>query len=344
MPSAEAWRLPPTVLPNGQRRELWIRDGQLTDKPIRGAEALPGRFALPGLVDAHAHVSTRGFAPADLSVAEANLRAMRDSGVLLVRDVGSPKSVTLQLRPGPDLPALQVAGRWLAPKGRFFDALHDPVGPEGLIEAALHEVAAGARWVKVIADWRDPSLSYKAALLHRLVDAVHAAGARVAAHTQWQVVRDVVAAGVDSIEHGSLLDAETLALMAERGIAWTPTITAFSEALPPNAEQERIERRSRILDNVRAMLPVAASRGVTILAGTDTAGTLVDEIRNLIAYGLTPEQALRAATTDARRYLGAPALEVGAAADVVTFDADPRDDPNVLARPAAIVLRGRRIL
>jgi imidazolonepropionase-like amidohydrolase len=343
MLSSEAWRLPPTTLPNGDRRDLWIRDGQLTNAPVAGAATLPGRFALPGLVDAHAHVSTRNLAPANLSVAETNLRAMGDSGVLLVRDLGSPKSVTLQLRPDADLPAFQVAGRWLAPKGRFFDALHDPVGPDALIEAALREVAGGARWVKVIADWRDPALSYEVGLLRRLVEAVHAAGARVAAHTQWPVSRDVVAAGVDSIEHGSLLDEDTLEVMAERGIAWTPTITAFSEALPPDAEPARIERRSRILDNLRAMLPLAATRGVTILAGTDTAGTLVDEIRNLIAYGLSADQALRAASTDARRYLGAPSLEAGAPADVVTFDDDPRDDPDILARPAAIVLRGRRI-
>jgi imidazolonepropionase-like amidohydrolase len=91
------------------------------------------------------------------------------------------------------------------------------------------------------------------------------------------------------------------------------------------------------------MLPRAADRGATILAGTDTAGSVVDEIRHLVAFGLTPTRALEAATTDARAFLGLPSLEVGGPADVVTFDDDPRDDPDVLAHPAAVVQDGIRI-
>jgi imidazolonepropionase-like amidohydrolase len=339
----ERWRLPPILLPDGDVRDLWVVDGRLAAAPVDGAVTLPGRFALPGLVDAHAHVALDGFETLDAAGAEANLRALAGRGVLLVRDLGAPRSVTLAIAPGAALPRLQAAGRWLAPSAGFFEALHEPVTAATLVDAALAEVGRGARWVKVIADWRTPELSFDPAILATLVQAVHAAGARVAAHVQWAGVPQVVAAGVDSIEHGCSLDAATIDRMIATGVAWTPTLTAFSEPLAPDASPALRERFAAILDSFRAMLAPAALRGATILAGTDTAGSVVDEVRHLVAFGLAPTQALRAATTDARAFLGLPSLEAGAPGDVVTFDGDPRDDPDVLERPVAVVLDGVRI-
>ena len=102
-------------------------------------------------------------------------------------------------------------------------------------------------------------------------------------------------------------------------------------------------RRGRWHEAARVLVRSALDRGITVLAGTDTAGTISDEIGYLIDFGLTPVQALRAATTDARAFLGLPALEDGAPADVVTFEADPREDPAVLATPTAVVLGGVRV-
>jgi imidazolonepropionase-like amidohydrolase len=342
---ATTFLLPATLLPDGEQRQLWVSDEGLTTTPIDDAEALPGRFTLPGLVDAHAHLSVGpGFTALDLEQTAANLRAQAVGGVLLVRDLGAPRSVTLDLRPGPRDPDLRAAGRWHAPEGLYYEPLHDPVEPEDLIASALHEISRGASWVKVIADWRTPELSYDAGLLAALVEAVHAVGARVAAHTQWEVVADVVAAGVDSVEHGTRLDLETIAVMVDRGVGWTPTLTAINSPLPPDAPPERVRFRAESRDNVRALLPRAHALGAQILAGTDAAGAIVDEVRWLIDYGLAPVDALRSATTTARTFLGAATLEDGAPADVVTFDADPRDDPEVLARPAAILRNGTRLI
>ncbi len=342
--TSERWRLPGVLLPEGEQHDLWAVDGRLTARAVDDAEPLPGRFALPGLVDAHAHValgpSRQGL---DVVAATDALRELREQGVLAVRDVGAPHSVTLQIAPDPSLPKLQVAGRWLAPPDRFYPSFHEPVPPDRLIDAALVEVRGGARWVKVIADWSGPELSYDKALLAELIEAVHAAGARVAAHTAETAVGDVVAAGVDSVEHGWMLDAASIAEMAERGTALTPTLTALGSTLPDEAPPERRVRQGRWRDNGRMVLKEAAARGVTILAGTDTAGSIVDEVRHLIDFGLTPLEALRAATTAARTFLGLPSLEDGAAADVVTFEADPREDPDALATPIAILLGGVRI-
>jgi imidazolonepropionase-like amidohydrolase len=340
---SETWRLPETVLPDGDQRPLWVRDGRLTTDPIPQAAALPGRFALPGLVDAHAHVTLIDGKPAGAMGGVRNLLEMRGQGVLLVRDVGAPQSATLDIDPHAELPTLIAAGRWHAPEGRFYPPYHVPVPPDALVPSALTELARGAKWVKVIADWTTSELSYSAEALAGLVARVHAAGGRVAAHAQWPVVAEVVAAGVDSIEHGCALDEPTLRAMAGRGVAWTPTLSAFNQPLPPDARADLVERREATLANYRAMLPLAGRLGVPILAGTDTVRTLAEEIGQLIAYGLAPVAALRAATTAARAFLAQPGLEEDAPADVVTFDSDPRDDPEVLRHPAAVVLRGRRV-
>ena len=120
--------------------------------------------------------------------------------------------------------------------------LHDPVRAEHLVEMALAEVARGARWVKIVADWpqgesaeRRAVPSYDTATLRGVVDAAHAAGARVAAHSVSPFVADLVRLGVDSIEHGIFLDEPTLASMAARGVAWTPTLRAVTAPLPADA-------------------------------------------------------------------------------------------------------------
>jgi imidazolonepropionase-like amidohydrolase len=347
----ETWRLPPTVLPEGERRDLWVADGLITSDPIGGAESLPGRFALPGLVDAHCHLAVGvDREPLERAGARAALLRARDQGVLLVRDVGAPHSVTLDIRAEPGLPPLLAAGRWLAPLGGFYPTLHDPVPAADVVLAALAEVARGATWVKIVTDWprgegadRRVVPSYDAETLRRVIDAVHAAGVRVAVHAVSRFAIDLVALGVDSVEHGEFLDTTTLRVMAERGIAWTPTVSAVTAPLPADAPDELRRRVATSMENLRELLPAAARLGVTVLAGTDTVGTVADEASRLVQFGMAPIDALRACTTAARAFLGAPGIEAGASADVLTFDADPRDDPAALARPTAIVLRGHRV-
>ena len=338
------WALPSTVLPDGDERELWVVDGRITSRAPAAAESLPGRFTLPGLVDAHSHVSLgRDHSPLDLAGTSEVLRRLPETGVLAVRDVGSPGDLVLDLVPDAAHPLVQAAGQWLAPEDRYYARLHRPVAPDDLVAAALAQVRAGARWIKVVADWTEGELSYERSLLEQLVKAAHEVGARVAAHTQGPDIRQIIAAGVDSVEHGCGLGSDDLEAMALAGVAWTPTLAALAGPMPKDASPERIARRQGWLDNSRALLAPAAEQGVTILAGTDTAGPITDEIALLVDFGLTPTQALQAATTDARAFLDLPALTDGAVADVLTFEADPREHPEALANPAAVVLRGTRI-
>jgi imidazolonepropionase-like amidohydrolase len=91
-------------------------------------------------------------------------------------------------------------------------------------------------------------------------------------------------------------------------------------------------------ERLRDCLPYAVAHGVRVLAGTDVVGTIADEVALLAAHGLTAAQAVSAAGSAARDFLG-----IHPAGDIVTYDGDPLEDPGVLARPAAVVVRGVRL-
>lgn len=352
-----AWRLRAVLLPDDDVVEAGITAaGRWTSVPPADAEPLPGRFALVGLVDAHCHLNIGQNEKGEpvglgLPAAAANLAAARAAGVTAVRDTGSPGSVTLQLVAG-DSGDLLVCGRFLAPPDRYYPSLYEPTPAEDLVAAALAEVAAGARWVKVVGDFpvmqgayrppTDPMPTYPIADVRRLVEAVHAAGARVAAHTTTVHVKALIDAGIDSVEHGTRLDEDDLANLAARGGAWTPTLCAFTAA-PPDEDPERQQRYLHARQRLGQLLPTAANLGVTIMTGSDIVGTIAREVALLAEFGLTPAAALAAASTAARRYLGLPGLSEDQPADLVTYHDDPRNDPNVLTRPAAVVARGVRI-
>jgi imidazolonepropionase-like amidohydrolase len=351
-------------LPDGERAEdWWIDDGTLTDQPMPNARELPGGWVLPGLVDAHVHLSldlsATGLPVGSAALIDANMEAHLAAGVLAVRDVGAvPGAESRRMEGGLEAhrdrgPRVARAGRILAPPGRFHAGIYQPTTPENLVAAGLAEVAAGATWVKVVADfpgpdgnWFNPIVHYPPEALRALVTAVHAAGARVAAHVSGPFVAEVVRAGVDSIEHGPLLDAELLEQLADRGGAWTPTLWTVVGAIEPLAESQLpIAGFVReVLARLRELIPLAAQLGVHVLAGSDEAphGALTREVARLHEFGLSARAAIAAASVTPRAYLGLPGLVSGAPADVVTFASDPRERLEVMARPAAIVFDGRR--
>jgi hypothetical protein len=112
----KAWALDGVELPFGDEPALWWIDasGAVHDRPLTDADPLPGAFILPGLADAHAHPAVgsgpAGLVALDETAARANLAAWAQAGITLVRDVGSPGGLTLELRPGQDLPTVQAAG------------------------------------------------------------------------------------------------------------------------------------------------------------------------------------------------------------------------------------------
>jgi imidazolonepropionase-like amidohydrolase len=353
-----SWAVRAVPLPDGERPvDLWVdAGGCLVDEPVPDSERLPGRYVVPGLVDAHAHpaVGWEAGMPVALDGSETLnvLAAWAASGVCLVRDTGSAGGSVLHLDLVPGLPRLQAAGRFLAPAGRYFPALLPEAAPQRrLTELAMGELARGGQWVKVIADFPPvaggvpsgpPELTYPGEAIEAMIAAVHAAGGRVAAHATTDVVSALVRAGVDSIEHGTAIDEPALRLMAQTGAAWTPTLCAvlgLPDTAPEAARGRVAEHRQRLPE----LLRLAQRLGVPVLAGTDTAGTIAREVALLAEHGLEPAAALKAATTTAYRFLGEPFDQAGRPATLVTYQDDPREDLAILSSPRAIIIDGVRV-
>lgn len=352
-----ALRLTGVVLPDEARRELWVRDGAITFEPVPGAETVCRRgFILPGLVDAHCHI---GLVPdviaADRETQLAQAHAERDAGALLVRDAGVPVD-TRWLQARDDVPRIIRAGRHLARTRRYIRGLAIELEPADLPAAAQQQAHAGDGWVKLVGDWIDRGTGdlapeWPADALTEAVRRAHQAGAKVAVHSFGEeALPDLIAAGVDSIEHGTGLTEELLGPMAAQHTALVPTLINIDN-LPSIADGAArfpvyAERMRRLHGTSRIRLRAAYEAGVPIYAGTDAGtmlphGRIAEEIRELHLAGMSIVDALAAGSWGARRWLGRPGIEEGAPADLVVYDDDPRVDITALARPAHIVLRGR---
>jgi imidazolonepropionase-like amidohydrolase len=334
------------LLPDETSGELVVGDG--------APSPLPGSYAITGLVDAHCHftvdidesdepfVSGRPFA--DRRIAE-----LAQEGVTLLRDVGGSSDITLDYaksrRSG--VPLVLAAGRFHSSRERYFPRMYTPTDAEDLDDSIRMEIAGGATWVKIITDFPrlvEGSLqpdtvaaTYDDETLSRAVETAHREGARVAAHSTL-AASQLVAMGVDSLEHGLGVTEADLTVLGARGGAWTPTIGVMMNSVRRDASPEQVAMIEAAGEHYRHHMPYALEVGVTLLTGSDAMVTVAEDIRTMVEYGLTPSQAIRAATTSARRFLGVDANQ-----DLVTYDADPRDDPSVLSSPAAVVIRGQRV-
>ena len=344
------------VLPEGERRDLWVLDGRLTYDPVPGAETVAdGGWVLPGLVDCHCHVGMTPdgpYAPEEEMVAQA--LADRDAGALLLRDAGSPVDNRF-VQHRDDLPRLIRAGRHIARPKRYLRDIGIEVEPDGLVAAVEEQVRLGDGWVKLVGDWIDRGVGDLAPLwpddaLAAAVGRAHELGARVAVHVFGEdALPGLVAAGVDTLEHGTGLTGGIVDEAARRGIRLTPTL--LNVGTFPDIAQ-RAGKFPGYAAHMLALHRTAADRvrdayeaGVPLLAGTDAGGVLphglvAGEIRALHAAGVPAEAALAAGSWAARDYLGLPGLVEGASADFVVYAADPREDLSVLAHPVRIVLRG----
>jgi imidazolonepropionase-like amidohydrolase len=361
-------------------RITWIRpvDAEEDPGPTDGLEIVDasGSTIVPGMVDCHSHLTLPGGArwiergsdpPARLlEHAEHNARLLRQAGVFWARDVGAPRGVdprdgreralSLGLRDRwagrAEYPAVRAAGTWLTQRGTLPAGLTlEATTADELLAAALGQLDDGADFIKLYLDGPDPSTSpWTTAEVARVVEAVHARGAPVTAHSgRLSGARVAVAAGVDSIEHGFELDGDVCATMARRGISLVSTLTVFASwlsfgsttALPRFAGEEGkaqiAAQREAAFESVR----LAHAAGVAICAGTDFGGgsaranQLAWEVEALVDAGLRPWEALAAATWRGGELLREPeagSLGEGGRADFLLVHGDPLSDPRALWR------------
>jgi imidazolonepropionase-like amidohydrolase len=357
-------------------RISWIRpaddEGELP--PDCRAVDAGGSTIVPGMVDGHSHLTLpggshwidRGSDPtgALLAVAEANGELQHRSGVRWARDVGSPRrasdgrerALSIGIRDRwhgrRDRPYVRAAGTWITVPGLLPPGLTvEARDSDELLAASLGQLDDGADLVKLYLDGPDAETApWSADEVSRVVQAVHARGAKVTAHSsRVSGSRVCAAAGVDSIEHGFELDADAAAAMAEHGVSLVTTMTVLKSWLTfgttttidrfaaPENRAEIAERLAQARESAR----LAHAAGVAIVGGTDFGGgssranQLPWEVECLVESGLEPWQALGCVTWRGGELLGEPGAGViteGGPADFSLVHGDPLTDPTALWR------------
>ena len=349
--------------PEGDAYKIAIDGSQFVEPDDRVTRHIDtaNLFALPGLADAHAHLtmtSLTDISGLDEKLMKANIPVTAwthvERGILLIIDKGGDTDATLvSLDHDADLrPYVEVAGALIHPAGGYMEGFGAEVEPEDLVEHIRTRAETRGGWVKIVGDWPrrgvGPLTNYPLDTLTEAVETAHEAGARVAVHTMASSASDAVAAGVDSIEHGPFLTEEDLRALAARGGVWVPTVgnqKHWVEALGAESSGGKLFKAG--LDRMTENLPLAEEIGLTVLAGSDLAvphGEIATEAMLLRNHGLTDRAATIATSSAAFDYVGrANSLSQGNTADVVFFDGNPYEDVAVLDRPELIIHRGALI-
>jgi len=337
---------------------------------------------LPGLIDAHTHVFGNGpdfetqimrqsyqyrtllalaNAQKDLMVGFTTLRDLKTLGAMY-SDVDLRNAIDREIVQGP---RMQVATRGIQATGGFImrgfstevpvpSALEVVDSPWAARQAVRDQVAHDADLIKVYAAY-DFSFSpdgkmivpptFTAEEINAIVDEAHKKGRKVSCHAfGGEGLRNCLNAGVDSIEHGVELEDADIKLMVQKGIFLVPTLYHYQD------DRERDMKKyagHSVAEVSERSFPRAVARGVKIAFGSGVGpfphGTQTKEFEYMVKFGMTPVQAIRAATSDAAQLMGwqdrVGSIEPGKFADLVAVEGDPTSDITELER-VKFVMKG----
>lgn len=342
-----------------------------------GAEVIDlSRYTgLPGFLDVHTHItyywdqapgtrpreqSTRRRPAVTVFLAQENARRTLQAGVTTVRDLHASEGSDLAMRDLIDRGAMIGPRLFVSTQGLI--AARTGKDPEAIAQAVRDRIAAGADWIKMFGSSGgfedvsgDPTFTLDQ--MRAAVDAAHAAGRRIAIHSYGpEGARRAVLAGADSLEHAIDLDDATLQEMARRGTFYVPTIDHnryYAEnAAPYGFAPGSVERLQAFLERNVATARRAFQAGVRFAMGSDAVYTMFGqntrELEWFVQAGMTPEQALRAATTNGAILLGKEkelgAVAAGYYADLVAVEGNPLADIRVATRQVRWVMKGGAVV
>jgi len=378
------------VVQNG--RIVRVVDGYAAE-PGGKVVDLKDSFVLPGLIDSHVHITGQQGptsrldevtqSSADQAMAGARYaRRTLMAGFTTVADLGGENQAVFALRraiaagdvPGPRIiaagSAISVHGGHGDVNGYSEDVMHvlRPgsvcSGADDCRRAVREQVWKGADIIKITATGGVLSNTaaglgqqFSEAELEAIVDAAHRMGRKVTAHAHGgDGIKSFLKAGGDSIEHGTWLDAEGIALMKKNGAYLIPTLMAGdfvvgiakspNNFFTPAQTAKALQAGPLMLDMTRR----AHKAGVKIAFGTDTGvsahGDNAGEFALLVQAGLTPLEAIQAATVNAAAHFDLSdeigSLAPGKAADIIAVKGDPLADVNVL-RQVSFVMKGGEV-
>ena len=353
------------------------------DTPADEIVSLAGQYVVPGLINAHTHVTDlvaadqspalTNMTEAEVTVfAQKNLRDLLRDGVTTIRNVGSFANIDLSLARLEQLgvitaPLIVGSGPALTMTGGHGSAgiAREVDGPDEVRRATRQLLKAGATAIKVMAtggvtsrDGEQPDqVQLSVAEMAAAVAEAHHRNVPVAAHAQGnQGIKNAILAGVDSIEHAIFLDDEAIEQLLVADVAVVPTFGAphaidqHPEAVPAWMYQ----KNKAVIASHRQSIARAISAGVRLVMGTD-AGTPFNDFRHgstqelvyMVAAGQTPAEALLSATQNAAELLRVAdkvgSITVGKQADFIIVTANPLTDITVLTGQKAVYRKGQAV-
>ena len=369
-----------------------IRDGFVAPEAGAELVDLRDKFVLPGLIDMHVHFYSSGYPlqsrltfatrdKADQFVdAEVHARQTLDAGFTTVRDLGGDPRGIRALRDAiarGDIegPTIVNAGEMISVTAGHGDAngLREDIahaeradttaicnGADDCRRATRDQIFMGAETIKFaasggvgsnIAGGLEAQMTYDE--MKAIVDTAHAFGRKATAHAHGKSGIDTaLRAGVDSIEHGSYIDDETVALFKKTGAYLVPTRLAFENVIRQGRAGERprasVDKAEQVALVVAESHKRAVRGGVKIAFGTDSGvgphGINAQEFALLTDVGLTPAQAIRTATVDAATLLGRAdrlgTIAPGKDADIIAVSGSPLDDVKRLEHVGFVMRQG----